>query len=80
MSDCRKCADLEWCVEHEECGLFKPKTMTNAERIRSMTDEELAAFFTDDLCELLCGAPLVCDGQCVKKMLHWLKQEAEEGK
>ena len=44
MSDCRKCADFEWCKEYEECGLFKQKQITNADRIRSMTDEELATF------------------------------------
>lgn len=46
MSDCRKCADFEWCMEYEECGLFKPKIMTNADRIRAMTDEELAKFIS----------------------------------
>lgn len=46
MSDCRLCADFEWCKEHEECGLFKPKMMTNADRIRAMTDEELAEFIS----------------------------------
>ena len=49
---------------------------SNADRIRAMSDEELASFITDDLCELLCGAPLVCEGQCKQKMLDWLRQEA----
>lgn len=47
---------------------------TNADRIRSMSDEELASFITSDLCELLCGSPLSCDGDCGKKMLDWLRQ------
>ena len=42
MSDCRQCADSDWCAEHEDCGLFKAKPQTNADRIRSMSDEELA--------------------------------------
>ena len=76
MSDCRKCADFSWCMENEECGLFKPKPQTNADRIRSMTDEELA--------EMLNHAQgdgfLVGIGQ--RKMsaygnwLEWLRQEA----
>ena len=45
MSDCRKCLDFEWCTENEDCGLFKPKTQTNADRIRAMSDEELALWF-----------------------------------
>lgn len=72
MSDCRKCVDFAWCVEHEDCGLFKLKTQTNADRIRSMTDEELKEWF----CE---GHPNTCSGcpfdgiECT--MLDWLKQE-----
>lgn len=42
MSDCRQCADFDWCAEHEDCGLFKQKPITNADRIRAMSDEELA--------------------------------------
>ena len=54
----------------------KPKPITNADRIRAMSDEELADFITEDLCELLCGAPLVCEGRCKQKMLDWLREEA----
>ena len=52
---------------------------TNGDAIRDMTDEELASFITSDLCELLCGSPLSCDGDCEKKMLDWLKQEVADG-
>lgn len=51
---------------------------TNADRIRAMSDEELARFITDDLCELFCGAPSVCDGNCEGKMLSWLKSPVEK--
>lgn len=57
-----------------------PAVTTNADRIRAMTDEELASFTTSDLCELLCGSPLSCDGDCEKKMLDWLGQEVNDGK
>lgn len=76
MSDCRKCAEFDWCVENEDCGLFKLKPMTNADRIRSMTDEELANCITDDLCDRVCHSPLSCDGNCEIQVLAWLKQEA----
>ena len=60
------------------CPKFvEPKPITNGDRIRAMTDEELAEFITDDLCELLnCESP--CDGNCDRRMLEWLKQEATE--
>ena len=77
MSDCRKCAVFSWCMENEECGLFKPKPQTNADRIRSMTDEELANCITDDLCDRVCHSPLSCDGNCEIQVLKWLKQGCE---
>lgn len=55
----------------------KPKPQTNADRIRSMTDEELANTITDDLCDRVCHSPLSCDGNCETKVLAWLKQECE---
>lgn len=74
MSDCRQCADYEWCAKNEECGMFKQKQMTNADRIRAMTDEELAhllytvedSIFTGNLWSY-------------KQYLDWLKQEATDG-
>ena len=54
------------------------KPQTNGDRIRTMSDEELSELLTDDMCELLCGAPLVCEGQCKQKMLDWLKREVRD--
>lgn len=78
MSDCRKCADFSWCMENEECGLFKPKPQTNADRIRSMTDEELAEWIAyrqgcferqDKRCSKY--------GTCRDCWFDWLKEECE---
>lgn len=66
---------MEKREDASRCRDFIPKPITNADRIRAMSDEELAELLTDDLCELLCGAPLVCEGQCKQKMLDWLKEE-----
>jgi hypothetical protein len=66
------------CVE---CGLSRKnyKPISHADRIRAMTDEELARFVTrEDLCELTCNSSIPCDGRCEAKMLDWLKQEASE--
>jgi hypothetical protein len=52
------------------------KRQTNADRIRKMSDEELASIITDDWCELLnCESP--CDGHCDLKVLDWLKEATE---
>ena len=62
-------------------------TRTNADRIRAMSDEELADSFGDgwgwgcELCpeyERLVKNGL-CDGCCAKHCLEWLKQPVKEG-
>ena len=60
---------------------WKPLPMTNADRIRAMSDEELAEFLGEyrfcDICEEGCDA---CSyhGDCDKRIMEWLKQPAEE--
>lgn len=81
MSDCRKCAKFEECAVDEDCGLFVDKPMTNADRIRAMTDEELADWIELLLCPENCPdeqmgeacARTSCDG-C---WLSWLKSPVE---
>ena len=63
-------------VNHVEGPSTILKPMTNADRIRAMTDEELANCITDDLCDRVCHSPLSCDGNCEIQVLEWLKQEA----
>lgn len=82
MSDCRKCANFDWCMENEECGLYKPKTMTNADRIRAMTDEELAEFLwsigqNPGGWNYINGKPIFHSGKG-NGWLDWLKQEVSE--
>ena len=68
------------CVE---CGLSRKnyKPITNADRIRGMTDEELAEFFHNttfcDSCFIFkneCGTEKY---SCKQRWLDWLKQEAK---
>lgn len=66
----------------------KPQKQTNADRIRSMTDAELAELFTgyySDGPKFWCPAqPDIGEGECAKAddcrecFLNWLKQEAEK--
>lgn len=55
----------------------KPKKQTNADRIRSMSDEELAVFI-----DHVSGCPprhedCIESGDCEACWLDWLKQEAK---
>ena len=75
MADCRQCADFEWCAEHEDCGLFKPrKPVTNYDRIVSKSPEEMAAWIAEH--------PVVSEfdenNPKHKAWRDWLKQEAKE--
>lgn len=66
---------------------YEPKPQTNADRIRSMSDEELAEFFTPfyyDGPKFYCPAQAdVGEGECAAKSdcrqcwLDWLKQEEQ---
>ena len=56
----------------------KPPKPTNADRLRSMTDEELAewiAEYTDCLCGIHKPGCSKTKGTCVATWLDWLKQE-----
>lgn len=65
----------------EDAGALFPAVITNADRIRRMTDEELANWYFS---EFFPNAPycnkLECyrDSPCEQCLLDWLKQEAEE--
>lgn len=70
--------------------IANPKT--NADKIRAMTDEELAAFFAQQkyrkpvfdgwlpLCYHVMGPRMCHEDGCEKCWLDWLKQEVEEVK
>ena len=53
---------------------------TNADRIRSMSDEELAVWLVGaTVCERVCDEDEYCHGnECVKRVTRWLKQPAKE--
>ena len=71
-----------------QCGIakdgsrefFEQRPITNADRIRAMTDEDLAEFIGDDLMYNIC--PSDCfedpDRPCKVCALAWLKQEVKE--
>ena len=73
-----------------KCGAYKPP-MTNADRIRAMSDEELASIFLradfckccehekGGVCNFICAYPNIplYEG-CKQAALRWMKQPAEE--
>lgn len=86
MSDCRKCAKAETCAVDEDCGLYVEKQLTNADRIRAMTDEELARYIVhlvkqgnrQAMADYECGLNWLRDEYDRFFFDEWLKQEAKE--
>ena len=70
----------------EPCGAYVPKIVTNADRIRAMSDEELSEFISrieiGDFGQQVYGKTFcdMCKGQyeCDDCRLWWLQQPAEE--
>ena len=67
--------EVDPCPGYDKCKQYKPNYTTNADRIRSMNDEELAKFL--DMCESMGyeDSSIATDssGHCMD-MLEWLKQ------
>lgn len=59
----------------DDMQTFRKKVVTNGDKIRSMTDEELCDF----MAECICDRMDVCrnDTPCQECRLAWLKKEAE---
>lgn len=53
-------------------------TRTNADRIRAMSDEELAKFLRWDVCVMVRGDNRECCGDCEDCVAEWLKQPVKE--
>lgn len=72
-------ADGSECDKFNEQALAHP--MTNAERIRAMSNEELAAFITTPFCESISNCKCrehAFSGGCYVCAKDWLQQPAEE--
>ena len=84
MNECKVCAnaDNEYCFACDNGNQFKP--ITNADRIRAMSDEELAEFieYLTSGCDYMspkCYASEFCTyGVCHRAWLDWLKEEEAE--
>ena len=69
---------VEEC-NHTDCP-YRTEPITNADRIRAMSDEELCKFLGEckfcDICVEGCDS-CTYNGDCDKRLLEWLKQPAE---
>lgn len=86
MNNCKYCkADCALRGEEnlKECKGHIP--MSNADRIRAMSDEELAVFLSRDLkepcdyCQLAVFEGACTETLCDDAMMKWLQQPAEGG-
>jgi hypothetical protein len=66
--------DPDWELMDDCMEFPKPKPKTNADRIRAMSDEELAYWV---MCPYDDVEPDSCPKGCMKCTLEWLKQPAE---
>ena len=65
---------IDWCV----MGPCSKETPSNADHIRSMTDEELAEFLMSDICGTVSPKDFDCYGACIDCATIWLKQPYKE--
>ena len=73
------CLHCNWSEFTEEPSNFKPKPATNADRIRSMSDEELAMWINDVTTDALSVLTLGSNRQTksIFYWLNWLEQRVE---
>ena len=78
-----KCVHSSYCIDVDKCpcNIYRPKT--NSDRIRLMTDEELANAISDNIdcacCNQFLKDKIDCSGDgCPKAWIEWLKEEVKE--
>jgi len=84
MGVCERCTENGNCAwqNHDEtiCREKPAFPTTNADRIRAMSVEEMAAEMTaKGGCPHYCDTPDDMDTDCVQCWLDWLKQEGDNG-
>lgn len=82
---CLDCGAWQKFATKDEIRLYQCKKgpITNADRIRAMSDEELASFLVYPVCKYTgckgdCTEKNIGATGCRKKILNWLQQPAKE--
>lgn len=82
---CWKCIEFQENSDLEDVNIsgkfYKKRIITNADRIRSMTDEELANWYFDKFFPCVPYCSMLQDGcpehdDCKICLLEWLRQES----
>lgn len=70
------------CIKGVSCKVKKEKPQTNADRIREMSDEELATWLGVNLDCMVCPVGISCmeGNRCDQMLLEWLKRPADGSK
>ena len=83
---CGECDRRYACdIDPDKCDEWPdPVPMTNADRIRAMSDEELVKMMTFGAGEFDCyecrrSEDEPCDMNCEERCLEWLRKPVEEG-
>ena len=74
---------LDWCRDMSERLKKYEYHFTNADRIRSMTDEELSSWINDHAdctcrCEAWKNGCMDSDSTCMAAWLEWLKEKVKD--
>lgn len=74
---CKGTKEVDPCPGYDKCEQYKPDYMTNADRIRAMSDEELSVFLWEfEKEEISRATEYVLER---RKITEWLKQPADGG-
>ena len=82
---CTGTKEVDPCPGYGKCKQYKPNHTTNADRIRAMSDKELAVAIAEYAQTGACNdfgisVNVKCCGDCTKciGIIEWLQQPAEE--
>lgn len=92
---CSKCKYADWDADGCTCMIEKrlignafayvcdnfssEKPLTNGDRIRQMTDEELAEYIGSSICDRRESGDCLRFENCEECKLSWIREEAEDG-
>ena len=80
--NCNSYFNFDELYKQKIAEVIKPKPQTNADRIRAMSDEELAntlpCIVQDEICKPICDVDNWEPESCCECWLDWLRREASE--
>lgn len=80
VAKCTNCGHYFRREDFPMCVLDRtPNPFTNADRIRAMTDEELAEFLKSIVQSMSLPIACILPNTFIESWLDWLRQEVEEG-